>query len=121
MATHTERESDMTTKDTPTLAEAIALLETELAARPIGHDHQSQPNPLPSKRTNRNPTNRTPNRKHPHAKRQPTPAGRGAHPPHHAHHHKTTGQTWPHKTKGNPMSIMLWPILLLASATALVG
>ena len=39
MATHTERESDMTTKETPTLAEAIALLETELGARPIGHDH----------------------------------------------------------------------------------
>ena len=39
MATHTEREPDMTTKDTPTLAEAIALLETELGARPIGHDH----------------------------------------------------------------------------------
>ena len=38
MATHTERESDMTTKDTPTLVEAIALLETELGARPIGHD-----------------------------------------------------------------------------------
>src|SRR5699024_11016999 len=28
--------------------------------------------------------------------------GRGAHSPHHAHHHKTTGQTWPHKTKGTP-------------------
>ena len=28
----------MTTKDTPTLVEAIALLETELGARPIGHD-----------------------------------------------------------------------------------
>src|SRR5699024_414666 len=28
--------------------------------------------------------------------------GRGAHSPDHAHHHKTTGQTWPHKTKGTP-------------------
>src|SRR5699024_933541 len=87
----------------------------------VRHDHQRHPNPRRSNRTTRNRTRRTPNRTRPHAKRELTPAGRGAHSPHHAHHHKTTGQTWPHKTKGNPMSIMLWPILLLASATALVG
>ena len=33
------KEPDMATKETPTFAEAIALLEAELGARPIGHDH----------------------------------------------------------------------------------
>ena len=32
------KEPDMATKETPTMAEALALLQTELGARPIGHD-----------------------------------------------------------------------------------
>ena len=110
-----------TTGDTP---QAITTdhVERHFHTNHKGARHGHQRTPLHGRSTSppRSRTRRTATRPAPGAARTLNLPGGARIPPHHAHYQPTTARHGHHKTRGHPMSIFLWLILLLSGSAALI-